>query len=91
MQALVSEARPRVIVLECSAIPDIEYTALTMLIEAEQKLRERGIFLWLAALNPEALRVIERSPLGAALGHERMFFTLRQALEAWELRSGLQH
>jgi sulfate permease, SulP family len=91
MQALVAAARPRVIVLECSAIPDIEYTALTMLTEAEQKLREHGVSLWLAALNPEALKVIERSPLGAALGHERMFFNLHQAIAAWERGNAIEH
>lgn len=83
MQALVAQTQPRVIVLECSAIPDIEYTALVMLIEAEQNLRARGIILWLASVNPDLLKIIERSPLGVALGHERMFFNLHKALEAW--------
>ena len=84
MQALVAKAKPRVIVLECSAIPDIEYTALVMLTEAEQKQRARSVSLWLAAVNPDLLKMIERTPLGAALGHERMFFNLRKALETWQ-------
>jgi MFS superfamily sulfate permease-like transporter len=84
--ALVDEAKPRVMILECSAIPDFEYTALRALIGLEEKLRERGITLWLAALNPEALTVVERSPLGQALGHERMFFNLREAVKAFEKR-----
>jgi sulfate permease, SulP family len=84
MKALVAQSQPRVIVLECSAIPDIEYTALIMLTEAEQNLRARGVSLWLAAVNPDLLKVIERSPLGAALGHERMFFNLYKALAAWQ-------
>ena len=83
MKALVAQTHPRVIVLECSAIPDIEYTALVMLTEAEQNLRARGVSLWLAALNPDLLKIIERSPLGQALGHERMFFNLVQALESY--------
>ncbi len=29
-------------------------------------------------------KMIERSPLGAALGRERMFFNLHKALEAWQ-------
>jgi hypothetical protein len=29
------------------------------------------------------LKIIERSPLGAALGRERMFFNLHKAVEAW--------
>ncbi|MBI5632800.1 MAG: SulP family inorganic anion transporter [Nitrospirae bacterium] len=87
MKALVAQTEPRVMVLECSAIPDIEYTALLMLTEAEENLRSRGITLWLAAVNPDLLKIIERSPLGAALGHERMFFNLRKALEAWQGQS----
>jgi len=83
MQALVAESQPKVIALECSAIPDIEYTALTMLADAEQRLRERGVSLWLVSINPDLLKIIDRSPLGAAVGLERRFFNLRQALEAW--------
>jgi len=73
-----------VVILECSAIPDFEYTALRALIGLEEKLGDRGIELWLAALNPEALTVIKNSPLGKALGTERMFFNLREAVQAYE-------
>jgi len=87
-QDLIHEAQPRVLVLDCSAIPDIEYTALKILIDAEEKLREAGITLWLAALNPRALEVVKRSPLFATLGYERMFFNLEQAVEAYLRTSG---
>jgi MFS superfamily sulfate permease-like transporter len=86
MKALVEEARPRVIVLECSAIPDIEFTALEMLAEAERNQRERGVTLWLAAVNPDLAAVIRRSRLGEALGQDRVFPNLHHALEAY-LRS----
>ncbi len=86
MQALAAATQPppRVIVLECSAIPDIEYTALLMLIEGERKQRERGVSLWLAGLNPGFEQVIERSALGPILGPGRRFHNLRQALDAFE-------
>jgi SulP family sulfate permease len=86
IRALVSQAQPKVLVLECSAIPDIEYTALAMLTEAEQNLRARGVTLRLAAVNPDLLKILERSPLGATLGRARMFANLRKALEAWRER-----
>jgi SulP family sulfate permease len=86
LRVLVDEAKPRVVILECSAIPDFEYTALRELTGAEEKQREGGVALWLAALNPEALKLIKRSPLGQALGHERMFFNLREAVKAYEKR-----
>ena len=44
----------------------------------------RGVSLRLATLNPEALTVVRRSPLGETLGHERLFFNLRAAVAAYE-------
>jgi SulP family sulfate permease len=85
---LIHEAQPRVLVLDCSAIPDIEYTALKILIDAEEKLREAGITLWLAALNPRALEVVKRSPLFATLGYERMFFNVEQAVKEYKRQLG---
>ncbi|MEA3441818.1 MAG: sulfate permease [Chloroflexota bacterium] len=80
---LVRKTKPRVLVADLSAVPDIEYTALKMLVELEGKLAEQGISLWLAALNPEPLKIIQESQLGKKLGHERMFFNLEQAVNAY--------
>jgi SulP family sulfate permease len=84
VQTFIQHEQPRVIVLDCSAIPDIEYTALEQLTGLEESLREAGIMLWLTALNPEPLRTIQQSSLGEVLGRERMFFTLEQAVEAYK-------
>ena len=46
---------------------DLEYSALKMLIEAEQRQREAGVTLWLVGLNPQVYAVIQRSPLGPIL------------------------
>jgi SulP family sulfate permease len=81
MWPMLRKANPKVLLIDCTAIPDIEYTAIKMLADAEEKLREEGVSLWLAGLNPEALRVIQRSPLGKVLGCERMFFNIQQAVE----------
>jgi high affinity sulfate transporter 1 len=90
MRALIAQTQPDVIVLECEAIPDIEYTALLMLIEAEQVLRQQGIALWLAAINPELRLIIDRSPLASALGPERIFASRHKAFEAYQAR-GTSH
>jgi high affinity sulfate transporter 1 len=82
--SLVHEAKPQVLVLDCSAIPDFEYTALRMLIEGERKLREAGAELWLAGLNPAALDLVRRSSLGPLLGRERMCFDLAQAVSRFQ-------
>jgi len=83
---LVGEAEPRVVVIEFSAIPDLEYTALKLLTEFEEELSAQGITLWLAALNPEPLKIIRRSPLGERLGDDWLFYTVEQAVEAYQAR-----
>lgn len=90
MWEMIREAGPRVVILECSAIPDLEYTALRALTGFEERLAESGFTLWLVALNPEALKVVERSPLGRTLGHERMFFNLPEAVDAYLMSSGVK-
>lgn len=81
-----SKACPAGVVLECSAVPDIEHTAFKALTAAEQKFRAAGTELWLAALNPAALKIVERPPLGRALAHKRTFLNLREAVGAYESR-----
>jgi high affinity sulfate transporter 1 len=86
--ALIDATAPRVVALDFSAVPDIEYSALKMLIEGEELLRSRGGLLWLVALNPQALGMVQRSPLGATLGRERMLFNLPTAVERYRSQAG---
>ena len=85
MRALVEAAKPRVVVLECSAILDIEYTALVALAEAEKRLRDRGVDLWLAGVNPGVQAVLARSPLAVGQDPTRLFPDLHRVLEAWQI------
>jgi MFS superfamily sulfate permease-like transporter len=83
MRPLIVAAHPRVVGLDLSGVPDLEYTALKMLTEAEKRWRERGTSLWLVGLTPEVLTVVQRSPLGKALGREQMHFNLELAVEKY--------
>jgi MFS superfamily sulfate permease-like transporter len=87
IRALIAEFTPRVLVLDLSAVPDMEYTALMMLTDGEEQIREAGTMIALVAMNPYVLEVIRRSPLWERLGHERMFFTLDQAVEWFQRQS----
>jgi len=89
MRALLSEVTPRVLIMDFSAVPDLEITALRMLTNGEEKLRENGTMLWLVALNPEVLKVVQNSLLWERLGRERMFFTLEQAVEKYQREIGV--
>jgi MFS superfamily sulfate permease-like transporter len=86
IQQLMAQENARVVVLHFRAVFDLEYTALKMLIDAERKLSEKGITLWLVGLNPGVLTMVQRSPLGATLGKDRLFFNLEQAVSAWQAK-----
>ena len=87
MAPIIREAQPRIVLLDCGAVPDIEYTALKMLVDAEERLRNVGTELWLARLNPAALDMVQRSSLGPLLGRERMFFNVNLAVETFLSRN----
>ena len=85
---LISEHHPRVVVLDCSAVQDLEYTALKRMIEAETILQQSGVTLWLAGLNPEPLQLVQKSALGKLLGRSRMHFNLEQAVTSYRKQTG---
>jgi sulfate permease, SulP family len=84
IRPLIDQARPRVLLMDCRAIFDIEYTALKMLVDADDKLQREGITLWLAGLNPHVLEMVRRAPLGDRLGETRMWPNLDAAVHAYE-------
>jgi sulfate permease, SulP family len=88
MRPLVAAANPEVVVLDLSGVFDFEYTALKMLAEAEQRQREAGVSLWLAGLTPDVAAMIQRSPLGTALGADRVFYNVEMAVEKFLTRKG---
>src|SRR5262249_54085182 len=56
VRRLAEEAKPSVVAMDLSAVPDIEYTALKALMEAEKRQRARGVHVWLVGLNPGVLQ-----------------------------------
>jgi len=84
INALAAQYKPRVVVLDMSRVPDIEYSALQMLMEGEKQATERGDEIWLVALNPGVLETIRRAGLDKRLGRERMLFNARAAIERYQ-------
>lgn len=84
IDALVARHKPRVLALDMSRVPDIEYSALQALMEGEQRATERGTVVWLAGLNPGVLEVVRKAGLDQRLGHERMLFSARAAIERYQ-------
>lgn len=84
IRTLVAEYQPRVLALDMSRVPDIEYSALQMLVEGEQRMTEEGIAVWLAALNPSVLESIRSSALAERLGQERLLPNARAVIRKYQ-------
>jgi len=89
IESLLEEMKPTVVAFDLSGVFDLEYTALKALIEAERRLSEDGVSVWLIGLAPAVLETVQRSPLGATLGRERMHFNLEVAVQKY-LSSGIK-
>jgi high affinity sulfate transporter 1 len=82
--ALVAKYKPRVLVMDMSRTPDLEYSALHTLIDHEQRATESGIVVWIVDLNPAVLEMVRRSGLYERLGRERMLFNAREAIARYQ-------
>lgn len=85
IDALVTQYKPRVLAVDMSRVPDIEYSALQALTESEQRATERGLVVWLVGLNPGVLEVVRHAGLDERLGRERMLFNARAAVERYQV------
>ncbi|MBK9243304.1 MAG: SulP family inorganic anion transporter [Burkholderiales bacterium] len=84
VHALVEQYRPRVLALDMSRVPDIEYSALQILLEGEKRWTDAGIVVWLAALNPGVLEMARHAGLEQRLGRERLLFNARAAIARYQ-------
>jgi sulfate permease, SulP family len=81
---LLDQYKPRIVAIDMSGVPDLEYTALKILTEARRRNREQGIQLWLVGMNPQVLAMVRRSQLGVDLGNGGMQFNLEMAIDRYE-------
>jgi sulfate permease, SulP family len=86
-RVLAGETKPQVVIFDFSGVFDIEYSALRTLIEAEKRQREAGVQIVLCGLSPAVLDMVRRSPLGEALGGERLLFNLETAVARFTNRN----
>ncbi|AWN42882.1 SulP family inorganic anion transporter [Methylobacterium durans] len=80
IRTLIAEHKPRVVVLDLSRVPDIEYSALQML---QEGVRRTSVTLWLVDCNPGVLDMVRRAGLDHELGPDRLLFNARTAIERY--------
>jgi sulfate permease, SulP family len=84
IDALVAKYQPRVLAVDMSRVPDLEYSALQALIEHERRTTERGTVVWLVGLNPTVLEMVRNTDLDERLGRDRMLFNAREAIQRYQ-------
>ena len=87
VEALVALHKPRVLALDMSRVPDIEYSALQAMIEGEQRATESGAVVWLVGLNPGVLELVRNAGLDRRLGPDRLLANARAAIERYQAMS----
>ncbi len=77
--------------LDLSRVPDIEYSALQVLMEGEKR-RDRARRGRLAGrVEPRVLEVVRNAGLAERLGRERMLFNARAAIERYQAMQAVAH
>jgi anti-anti-sigma factor len=84
IRELVARHQPRVVVLDLSRVPDVEYSALQTLMEDERQMTDSGTVVWLAGLNPGVIETVQHAGLAERLGRERMLFNARAAIARYQ-------
>jgi MFS superfamily sulfate permease-like transporter len=80
----------RTVVLAAEPITDVDTTAADVLAELHVELAARGIGLWFAELKGPAKDALERYGLLDALGRDRFYPTLGQAVRAHVAEQGIE-
>jgi MFS superfamily sulfate permease-like transporter len=70
LREIVDREKPKVLALDSARFPNRSHGAQDAG-RGGAALRSEGVELWLVSLNPEALEMVQRTPLAQALGHGR--------------------
>jgi MFS superfamily sulfate permease-like transporter len=73
----------RALLLDGSAIPDIEYTGLEALGGLARELERRDIGIWIAALTPRPLTMVRRAMEQTGRSRARFFASVEDALDTY--------
>lgn len=74
---------PRVILLDCESMNDIDATAVITLVELEKELTRSGLDLRLARVKTEVQTVMRRAGLEKAIPPEHWYLTVREGVAAF--------
>jgi sulfate permease, SulP family len=81
------DPRPRVLLLDMSAVSDADTTAAAVLAERSERLGSMGVDLWLAGMTDKVLELARRGPSWARLEHDgRVHPSISSAIRSFQAR-----
>ncbi|WP_374310060.1 SulP family inorganic anion transporter [Methylocella sp.] len=86
----IADAAPsdvRWLLIDASAVTQVDSTAAAMLHEARDELEARGVALGFAELHADVYSLLDRAGLIAAIGRDMIFEDLDDALRAFEIKN----
>ncbi len=83
-------ARPKVLILDLSAVPAMDVTGLVALESALARLRQQGVFCMITGLQPQPLGVLQKAGVKEELGHLQIVPALDDAADLALFHIGLR-
>jgi MFS superfamily sulfate permease-like transporter len=77
---------PRVVALDLEGSHSLDVSGLEAIEAIGRDLRDRGAELWLSNVHAPSLDLLERAGIAGKIGNERIFPTVRLAVEAFDDR-----
>jgi sulfate permease, SulP family len=84
---LASEPGTRVLLIDGRAMPDLEFSGLESMLALVGELEERGVGVWVAALNPRPFDMLTAHEVTRVL----LFPTVREAVQEYVARGEVLH
>jgi len=82
-QIAAADPAPKVALLDCESINDIDATAVITLREFRQQLEQTGIQIWFASIKTHVFAIMERAGLDEAVPQEDIYPSLQTAVDAY--------
>lgn len=79
----VTEPKPRVVLLDCESITEVDATALIVLDELNQELERAGIDLRLARVRSHVLKLMHTTELDEEIGITHIYASVQEGVDAF--------
>jgi MFS superfamily sulfate permease-like transporter len=82
-----SEDTTQVVLIDAEDIPDIDSTAIDMLLDLHEELASEGIELWFARIKINVESIMQRAGLPQEIGEDNIFLSVRAGVDSYQSKT----